>query len=229
MKLHFWILVIALLLGSTVNIVVAWVVAIYNPAMHEPIMMSGDKVISFIRPHAIFSYVVGEYRTAKIYELSYSLKEINRVTREDALSAGLPNWAALNSEFDGVSGARLAIRYEATGWPMVSFGCSTFQPIAPNPKPHVVGGIELDFLPRRTAGGVMMSTTLPTQPILCGLVVNTVMYSFVIWLLLAGAFIVRRVLRTRRKQCLGCGYPIGVSEVCTECGQRVLNEAKAVN
>jgi len=225
MKRHFWIFIIALLLGSIVNLVVAWVVAIYNPAMHEPIM-SSDKEIMFTQGRVVFSYSIGESRTAKIYQLMWVGYAFKHLTREDATSAGLPSWAALNSEYDGVKGDPLAIRYEATGWPMISFASSTFQPIAPNPKPHVVGGIELDFLPRSTTDGLMMSTTLPTQPILPGLIVNTLVYSFAAWFMLAAPFIARRALRSRRRQCQGCGYPVGTSEVCTECGQLVLDKAE---
>jgi len=229
MKRHIWILIIALLIGSIVNIVVAWLVAIYHPVMHK-LILPDDKEIRSGQGIVSFSYSVGEYRTAKIYQYNWIGKGLKHVTREDATSAGLPKWAVLNPEFSGVEVYPLAYRYEATGWPMISFVCATFQPIATGPQVHVVGGIELDFLPRRmtivlsmTAGRIL-PTILPTKPIPSGLVVNTLVYSLAAWILLAGPFFVRRVLRARRRQCARCGYPIGASAVCTECGSRVMDE-----
>lgn len=225
MKRHFWILIISLLLGSVVNIAVAWMVAIYNPAMHTQI--SSDDFISFTLGNAVFRYHIGDFHAAKIYECRLSGTVTESVTREDAISGGLPKWAVFNPEYDGVEGYPLARRYEATGWPMISFACATFYSPA-NPQPLVVGGIELEDLPRMPTTQPM-STTLPTQPLLPGLIVNTLLYSLAAWVLISGPFIVRRVLRVRRKQCTGCGYPIGMSMVCTECGQKVLGDAKTNN
>lgn len=59
---------------------------------------------------------------------------------------------------------------------------------------------------------------LPTQILWPGFAVNTVFYATILWLMLAAPFALRRRLRARRGQCQACGYPIGVSPVCTECG-----------
>ena len=62
----------------------------------------------------------------------------------------------------------------------------------------------------------------PIRPIWTGFVVNTTFYGLVLW----GIFAIvtgvpRRWLRHRRikrGQCPACAYPVGTSEVCTECG-----------
>ena len=65
---------------------------------------------------------------------------------------------------------------------------------------------------------------LPCRPIVMGFAVNTLFYATILWLLLATLHprgVVRRRIRARRGQCPACGYPIGTSNVCTECGRAV--------
>ncbi len=40
----------------------------------------------------------------------------------------------------------------------------------------------------------------------------------VLWLLICGSFALRRFIRRRRGLCPACAYPMGDSNVCTECG-----------
>ena len=54
-----------------------------------------------------------------------------------------------------------------------------------------------------------------------GFAINTIFYAAMLWLLLAVPGFVRRRIRTRRGQCPACAYPIGTSNVCTECGAAV--------
>jgi len=62
---------------------------------------------------------------------------------------------------------------------------------------------------------------LPLRPLLPGFAVNTLLYAAVLWVVFGGPFALRRMIRHRRGQCEGCAYPIGTSEVCTECGAAV--------
>ncbi len=59
---------------------------------------------------------------------------------------------------------------------------------------------------------------LPFGPRWPGFAINTVFYAAVLWLLFAAPGKVRRIIRGRRGQCPACAYPVGTSEVCTECG-----------
>ena len=65
------------------------------------------------------------------------------------------------------------------------------------------------------------------RPIWPGIAVNTVFYAAIIWLVILGPFALRRYLRRRRGLCPACAYPMGESDVCTECG-KVLPKRKAM-
>ena len=52
-----------------------------------------------------------------------------------------------------------------------------------------------------------------------GFAINTIFYAAMLWLLFAAPGYVRRRVRVRRGLCPACAYPIGTSDVCTECGK----------
>jgi len=60
------------------------------------------------------------------------------------------------------------------------------------------------------------------QLVLRGLILNPILFAAVVWAVCLGPFeifwAVRRAWRIRGRCCAACGYPIGTSEVCTECG-----------
>ena len=62
---------------------------------------------------------------------------------------------------------------------------------------------------------------LPLGIIWPGFAFNVLFYATLLWLLICGPFVLRRLLRVRRGRCPKCAYPIGESSVCTECGHRV--------
>jgi len=64
--------------------------------------------------------------------------------------------------------------------------------------------------------------TFPIAPLWPGFAINTLFYAAVCWLLLSAPFALRRRLRRRRGRCPACAYPVGTSDVCTECGQSVM-------
>ena len=59
----------------------------------------------------------------------------------------------------------------------------------------------------------------------CG--INTLFYAALLWLLFDGLLILHRFVRLQRGRCLGCGYPMGQSPVCTECGGALPKHAVA--
>ena len=75
------------------------------------------------------------------------------------------------------------------------------------------------------------SPLLPLKPVWPGFVVNWFVYTAATWLVVFSFPIARRVVRIRRHCCPSCGYPIGTSPVCTECGHtlatHILHLAKA--
>lgn len=65
---------------------------------------------------------------------------------------------------------------------------------------------------------------IPVQPIWTGLATNTLFYAGTLWALFFAPGTLKRWLRRRKRQSHCCGYPIGVSDVCTECGNPLLAE-----
>ena|SRR5436190_7680678 len=53
------------------------------------------------------------------------------------------------------------------------------------------------------------------------MIANCLFYTAILWLPFAGFRFARRRIRARRGQCPACAYPIGASNVCTECGKPV--------
>ena len=62
---------------------------------------------------------------------------------------------------------------------------------------------------------------IPLLPIWPGFAINTIFYAAMLWMLFAAPGYVRRRIRVRRGQCPACAYPVGASDVCTECGKPV--------
>ena len=65
---------------------------------------------------------------------------------------------------------------------------------------------------------VNRSFAIPVRLIWPGFAINALFYATLLWLLIPGAFVLRRFIRTRRGLCVKCAYPVGESSVCTECG-----------
>jgi predicted amidophosphoribosyltransferase len=56
-------------------------------------------------------------------------------------------------------------------------------------------------------------------------VINTVFYAVMLWLPFTALRALRRRRRIKRGLCPACAYPVGSSEVCTECGRPVKPKA----
>ena len=75
---------------------------------------------------------------------------------------------------------------------------------------------------------MIYSKRLPLIPIWPGFAVNTIFYGAIIWLLIPGPFALRRLIRRRRGLCPACGYPVGESDVCSECGRDLPGRTEAM-
>jgi hypothetical protein len=84
--------------------------------------------------------------------------------------------------------------------------------------------------PQRTLGASLKAPrawdripAMPVFPIWPGFATNTIFYAAILGLILFTPRVIglRRRLRIKRGQCPACGYPIGTSDVCTECGRPV--------
>ena len=69
---------------------------------------------------------------------------------------------------------------------------------------------------------------LPLGPIWPGFAANTLFYAAILWLLIPGPFVLRRVIRVRGGRCGACGYDLKGAEhdrACPECGGNVTAQA----
>jgi ribose/xylose/arabinose/galactoside ABC-type transport system permease subunit len=65
------------------------------------------------------------------------------------------------------------------------------------------------------------AVVLPLRPLWPGFALSTVFWAVLLWLLWMLPRGARSVVWFVRRRCVHCGYPIGVSPVCTECGRLI--------
>lgn len=102
------------------------------------------------------------------------------------------------------------------GWPRRSL---EYQILASSgQRPHIVGGIRAPswMLLGRRSDGIVPYRWLPS-----GTIVNAAYFGVLIWSLWCGWWAARRQVRAIRGKCCVCGYPVGESARCSECGERV--------
>ena len=86
---------------------------------------------------------------------------------------------------------------------------------------HYVGGIpvavEVEF-----GGPIKMERVLPLRPIWPSFAINTIFYAVLVWCVTLVPFTARRFIRNRRGHCIKCGYDLrgDSSAGCPECGWR---------
>lgn len=103
------------------------------------------------------------------------------------------------------------------GWPMLALSAAACTSDLDPGHNSLSTGFQLQ--PGRPGLGTQYGgVNLPYGPVWPGILVNTFFYAGAIWLLLHGLLAMRQRRRELRKCCGACGYPHGVSPVCTECG-----------
>ena len=123
------------------------------------------------------------------------------------------------------------IRFEVrAGWPQLSVRCyrtaagatyigDTMVSETLPANVDVIGDIPRS--PRAGTVPALRFAGLPCVPIWPGFAINTMFYAAIVWLCVAAPLVIRRWRRVRQRRCTDCGYPIGESAVCTECGTAV--------
>src|SRR6266850_536986 len=71
------------------------------------------------------------------------------------------------------------------------------------------------------SGPLTVKRLLPLDPMPWGFLINSIFFGALIWLGCLVCRLVRGAFRAIHHRCRHCGYPVGVSPVCTECGRRV--------
>jgi hypothetical protein len=123
----------------------------------------------------------------------------------------VPGWSRAATPPREADRERRAVWEDARGWPLVCLVSysADFAGKVERPWSINLGG---------TQGPVGLPRALPLRPILDRFAINAIFFGAVLWVITLGPVTVRRFVRRRRHRCPACGYPIGQSNRCTECG-----------
>ena len=69
--------------------------------------------------------------------------------------------------------------------------------------------------------------TIPYGPIWYAFILNAILYATVFWAPIRGPSAIRWLVRWKRGLCVTCGYPIGDSLICTECGRTLVRQSRS--
>lgn len=216
-----------LLLGTIINVAVAWGCAmwidvstvaedVYVEMVFEPYVYKRWTLLKFKRPGATF------FISQREADFDHGAIETHLRPSEV-----VPTWTALKT----VGTRNIVVdedKYpDGRGWPNLSLWCEYVE-LPPGSQFGIdyehaaVGGIEVG-LSRwgwGGGGGEMFPRALPLRPIWPGFAINTVFYAAILWLLTLGPFTARRLIRHKRGRCAKCGYDLRHADhaVCPECG-----------
>ncbi len=120
------------------------------------------------------------------------------------------------------------VRLHRAGWPARAL--EGRESISPNSDPSYRWGIPMPVkvslaleYPRGSAKPIVKTVTgvLPMRPVWRGFLLNTAFYALAFILPAGMWWSLRRFIRVRRGLCAACAYPMGESDVCSECGTAV--------
>ena len=202
MKRRIFTITIFLLLGVVTNVAVAWGCALWLPT---------DNIVSLFENQA--RQRIPPDVTVRSDLFFFNGLEIKQTGRSILMLAG--------TEVDsrGIDSA-VPLYYELyAGWPAMSLGGTSRMTQKGIHSPFVF------YLPEGLREQVEYFV-VPLRPQWPGFAINTLLYGGVPWLLVCGPFELRRYRRRKRGLCVYCAYPIGMSDVCTECGRAVARRVK---
>ncbi len=168
---------------------------------HDVVVRTSSRSFFVVPDEA--SYAASGSWTADVLAYSTRQQPVGTI----AIRAGLPLRCL---------GARVIVRQPKDRPPLINIAPDIMQLSTTGQREYVHAWLlpkRLGFFQRR---GVEF---LPIRPIWPGFAVNTLLYATVLWLLICGPFLLRRFIRVKCGRCVKCGYLVGESAVCTECGK----------
>lgn len=230
-------------LGALTSVMVAWACAVWidpvSTARPWP-PMSGMAHGGWTEPGANYQHwivqrhaVTGADRVCSVWldtDISMGLSGVFPSARPELL---VPHWAPFLSPGDEHS---LGLRHEriadGRGWPLLAMRSRLHRDSRisqQNGLAEVISGIPLDPLTINARNPQPTPRVLPLAPIWLGFVIDSALY-WIAWILLIISprqlLQLRGRRRLRRGLCCRCAYPIGTSDVCTECGRAVARWVK---
>ncbi len=243
MKRRVLVTLLLLVAGAIVNVAVAWLLLVYAPAVtqqsvgrfHPP--TSGSQWgWDVLRQDSAANVRISAFARGTGSMLPPSPKEIQLFPSRTDWSLELDTMSsnAATAFASGVRGdpARPVIAtqmFEACGWPMFALQAQwDGRNASVDHTKRWRGGISrTSVVPMSpSTNGVLLNElhVLPCGPMWPGFAINTLFYAAILWMLFAAPFALRRLRggrRIKRGLCVKCAYPVGASEVCTECGAAV--------
>lgn len=210
------IAIVCIVIGCIFNVLIAWACAIWSspPGVTatgisgvDPLLMARLRREFFNRPGpdpggndpgTLFVTVAYECFGAQFMDIAVEDKDIPT----DAFKGPLP--------YIGVTRA---------GWPWLALEGQWHRDASRSPNPGPATSRWAVIIPALyvRADRLFLPRMLLFRPMWPGFVINTLVFAAAV----AMPFLLRAVVRKLRGRCIACGYPIGESPVCTECGSRV--------
>jgi hypothetical protein len=205
--------IVFLLLGAIVNVAVAWGCARWAVLTHSVRFHDSHQALAsrLWRIHAKGRLDGDALAGVQWRGLGLRLSSISAPTESEEQSSSAevePDWIEVLSAglpFQSMSG----------------YGIPGLLP--PSRLSHLLpipGRLQLD-----ESGRITIERMLPLRPLWPGFAVNTLFYATILWLLIPGPFVLRRVIRVKRGRCPKCGYDlrgappeVGPGGGCPECG-----------
>jgi hypothetical protein len=239
-----WILTILLFLllvsgGAIVNVVVAWGCALQPQLLFDPpAQWTNQRCEAWILAWRGREATDADLRWLGAY--GWEPHPLN-AWLEVTASASIVDWSGredhvwnecVRATTDWIPphrnrGPRLGLRVlqVRAGWPRrcLSGDRWKLEPADPQAACRYIAAIPLErFAPARLIMplGEEPVCLLPLRPIPSGFAVNTLFYAAILWLLIGGPFVLRRLIRRQRGRCPKCGYDLrhALSGGCPECG-----------
>lgn len=192
-----------LLPGAIINVAVAWGCALFahrlseQPAFYEA---SGELDLPYRNSTLRIDHGAAMQRYAIWIQWDSGGGSYPQLNVESAL----PAWAkGIHPIWDMSADDSVE---QATGWPLLSLHGGVMEGKG---RGAIVAPFQLE------PGWPVL---LPCKPMWPGFAIDTLFYAATSRLLFAAPFAWRR-RRTKRGLCAACAYPIGASDVCTECGE----------
>lgn len=202
------LLVFCLLAGAVINVAVAWRCAIFlkpDWTKHHPVSRSDATLI-------MSTYAPDSWRAADYGGQSHR----NLGVVIESVDASRPDTEQEVSFFDE---PRIVVR-ERVGWPALSLVTGVALGLS---KGEIAKKNDTSFtIPLHTnPAGDKTGPWLPYGLLWLGLIINTLFYAAIAWLIVRSPLETRRRLRQWRGLCEEGAYPIGESPVGTECGEAI--------
>jgi hypothetical protein len=124
---------------------------------------------------------------------------------------------------DSFAGPLPYIGIARAGWPLIALEGQWHRDASRSPTPlppRVVSAWAFDDWYVR-GNRLFFPRMIPLRPIWRGALIDLLFWTVAAMITWYGPILIVRLIRWRRGRCVACGYPIGASPVCTECGRKV--------